>query len=378
MKIHTTKLYVPSNGESNSAEISVEIPNGTGQISLSIQKSGSSNHILGPNGWQSADYWFNGTPSEGSNNNVAWFSLPAQLVVHITYSNYSVFCRRIGISTPIRTILTGGALVAKPVNASLSKGDIELPPLPTDFSQAALGSLAAVEESYAAPKIPTVQSETVSTLPTAESKVAIHSAETESAPPASEKAAVFDAPIPKQAPSSTTQQPRFDSNRPLLLGLLVVIFLVVAVYFFGFRNDGVNNAQPPVSTIEPKTSPKTAPENDGVNNAQPPVSTIEPKTSPKTAPENGGVDNAQPPVSTIEPKTAPETAPAKPEMPEMPTKDGSEIVKPNSQEVKQAPTKFPSSVTSEPTQSVPTPEKAQPPGFSAPDLNRMVNEALKR
>ena len=332
-QIHTTKLYVPSNGDRNSAEISVEIPNGTGHISLSIQKSGSSNHILGPNGWQSADYWFNGSPSEVSNDKVAWFSLPAQLVVHITYSNYSVFCRRIGHSAHTRTILTGGALVAKPVHASLTKGDIELPPLPTDFSQAALGSLAAVEESDAAPEIPTVQSETVSTLPTAEPKVASHSAETVSAPPASEKAAVFDAPMPKQAPSSTTQQPRFDSNHPILLGLLAVIFLVIAVYFFGFRDTS---------------------RNDGANNVQPPVSTMKPETTPKTAPE---------------------TAPAKPEMP---TKDGSKIVKPNLPEVKQAPTKFPSSVTSEPTQSVPTPEKAQPPGSSVPDLNRMVNEALKR
>ena len=333
MKIHTTKLYVPSNGERNSAEISVEIPNGTGHISLSIQKSGSSNHILGPNGWQSADYWFNGTPSEVSNDNVAWFSLPAQLVAHITYSNYSVFCRRIGNSTFTRTILTGGALVAKPVHASLPKGDIELPPLPAEFSQAALGSLAAVEKPDAAPEIPTVQSETVSAHITAVPKVASHSAETVSAPPASERSSVFDVPMPKLEPSRSTQQPRVDSNHPILLGLLALIFVVIAVYFFGFRNTS---------------------RNDGTNNAQPPVSTMKPETAAETPPK---------------------TARAKPEMP---TKDGSNIVKPNLPEVKQAPTKFPSSVTSEPTQSVPTPEKAQPPGSSVPDLNRMVNEALKR
>ena len=114
---------------------------------------------------------------------------------------------------------------------------------------------------------------------------------------------------------------------------------MIAVYFFGFRNtaksDGANNAQPPVSTKQPETAP----------------------AKPETAPSK------------------PETAPSKPEMP---AKDGSKIVKPNLQEVRQAPTKFPSSVTSEPTQSVPTPEKAQPAGSSVPDLNRMVNEALKR
>ena len=336
---------MPSNGETNSAEISVQIPDGTGHISLSIQKPGSSNHILGPNGWQSADYWFNGTPSEVSNDNVAWFSLPAQLVVHITYSNYSVFCRRIGNSTHTKTILTGGALVAKPVHASLPKGDIELPPLPTDFSKVDLGSLAAVGESDAAPEISIFRSEAVSTLSSAEPKVASYSAETALAPPASEKAAVFDSPMPKQAPNSTTQQPRFDSNHPILLVLLVVIVLVTAFYFFWFRNtsrnEGANNAQPPVSTMKPETSPKT-----------------EQETSPKTAQE-----------------TPPKTAPAKPEMP---TKDGSKIVKPNLPEVNQASTKLPSSVTSEPTQSVPPPEKAQPPGSSVPDLNRMVNEALKR
>jgi len=296
---------------------------------------------LGPNGWQSADYWFNGTPSEVSNDNVAWFSLPAQLVAHITYSNYSVFCRRIGNSTFTRTILTGGALVAKPVHASLPKGDIELPPLPAEFSQAVLGSLAAVEKPDAVPEIPTVQAETVSTHITAAPKVASHSAETVSAPPASERSSVFDVPMPKLEPSRSTQQPSVDSNHPILLGLLALIFVVIAVYFFGFRNtsrnDGTNNAQPPVSTMKPETAPEIP---------------------PKTAPE-----------------IPPKTAPAKPEMP---TKDGSKIVKPNLPEVKQAPTKFPSSVTSDPTQSVPTPEKAQPPGSSVPDLNRMVNEALKR
>jgi hypothetical protein len=346
MKIHTTKLYVPSNGESNSAEISVEIPNGTGLISLSIQKSGSSNHILGPNGWQSADYWFNGTPSEVSNDKVAWFSLPAQLVAHITYSNYSVFCRRIGNSTSTRTILTGGALVAKPVHASLLKGDIELPPLPAEFSQAALGSLAAVEKPDAAPEIPTVQAETVSTHITAVPKVASDSAETVSAPPASERSSVFDVPMPKLEPSSSTQQSSIKNNHPILLGLLAFIFLVIAVYFFGFRNtaksDGANNAQPPVSTKQPETAP-----------AKPETAPAKPETAP----------------------AKPETAPSKPEMP---AKDGSKIVKPNLQEVRQAPTKLPSSVTSEPTQSVPTPERAQPPGPSVPDLNRMVNEALKR
>jgi hypothetical protein len=247
------------------------------------------------------------------------------------------------------------------VHASSPKGDIELPPLPTDFSQADLGSLAAVEESDAAPAISTVQSETKSTLLTAESKVASHSAKTVLAPPASEKAAVFDAPMPKQAPSTIAQQPRLESNHPFLLGLLAVIFLVIAVYFLGFRdksrNDGANNAQPSGSSMKPETPPKTPPE-----------------TPPKTPPES-------PPESPPEtrPKTAPETPPkTEPAKPEIPTKDGSKIIKPNSQEVKQAPTKFPSSVTSEPTQSVPTPEKAQPPGSSVPDLNRMVNEALKR
>ena len=194
-----------------------------------------------------------------------------------------------------------------------------------------------------------VQAETVSAHITAVPKVASHSAETVSAPPASERSSVFDVPMPKLEPSSSTQQPRVDSNHPILLGLLALIFVVIAVYFFGFRhtsiNDGANNAQPPVSTMKPETAPE-----------------ILPKTAPET------------PTKTVA-ETPPKTAPAKPEMP---TKDGSKIVKPNLPEVKQAPTKFPSSVTSEPTQSLPTPEKAQPPGSSVPDLNRMVNEALKR
>lgn len=328
---------MPSNGESNSAEISAEIPMGTGDISLSIQKPGSSNHILGPNGWQSADYWFNGTPSEFSNDNVAWFSLPAQLVSHITYSNYSVFCRRSGNSTQIRTILTGGAMVAKPVHVSLPTGDIELPPLPTDFSQATLGSLSAVDEVGSAPQISFLQSEAVSSLPTAKPKVASRSAENVSASSAAVNAAVFDTSMAKQAPVSTTQQPRFDNNHPILFGLLAFTLLVIAVYFFGFRNTSVN---------------------EGANNAQIPVVTMQPETPLKTAPES-----------------SPETPPAKPEMP---TKDESKIVESKTPEVKQGPKNLPSSVTPEPTRTVPAPEKEKPPGPPVPDLNSMVKEILNK
>ena len=353
MKIHTTKLYAPSNGEKNSAEISVEIPNGTGQISLSIQKSGSSNHILGPSGWQSADYWFNGTPSELSNDNVAWFSLPAQLVEHITYSNYSVLCRRIGSGTIARTILTGGALVAKPSHANAPKGDIELPPLPTGFSQASLGSLAAVDKTpqpdpapapepapipEPVPEVVAVQPEVLAP-PVAEPELPAAITEPIATPTEPQPRAVFDAPMPKQLPSSTTQKPRSISNLPILLGVITAILMAFAVYFFGFRD---------------------SPSNDGANNAQPSTHSKKPETSPA------------PPVQKA-PEPEPEPEPVKP-APALVNK----VTKPSAPEVKPPPKKSPTNTPVEPAKPAPPPEKEQPPAPSIPDLNRMVNEALKR
>lgn len=378
MKIHTTKLYAPSNGERNSAEISVEIPNGTGQISLSIQKSGSSNHILGPSGWQSADYWFNGMPSEVSNDNVAWFSLPAQLVEHITYSNYSVLCRRIGSGTIARTILTGGALVAKPLHANAPKGDIELPPLPTGFSQASLGSLAAVDKTPKAVKEAPAVAEATAVVPEDQSthnanlidntpqpdpapapepahipepvlevvavqtevlapKVPAAITEPISTPREPQPRAVFDAAMPKQLPSSTTQKPRSISNLPILLGVITAILMAFAVYFFGFRD---------------------SPSNDGANNAQPSMHSKKPETSP--APQ-------------VQKAPEPEPEPVKP-APVL----GNKVTKPSAPEVKPPPKKSPTNTPVEQAKPAQQPEKEQPPAPSVPDLNRMVNEALKR
>ncbi len=375
---------MPSNGEANSAEISVEIPNGTGDISLSIHKAGSSNHILGPNGWQSADYWFNGVPSEMSNNNVAWFCLPAQLVEHITYSNYSVFCRRVGNSTNTRTILTGGALAAKPLHTHAPKGNIELPPLPADFSQEALGSLAAVdktpesvEEVQAVLKAPAEVPEDHAThsasltdytsqpapvpvpVPKATSEVdalqpevlATSVSEPEvpatttkpiSTPPEGQPSPAFDAPMTKQAPFSTTQKPLTNSNMPIFLGVLAAILLAFAFYFFGFRD---------------------SPSNDGASNAQP--------TAPGKKPETPSA----PPV-----QKAPEPEPTKPAAPAPAPAPENKVTKPSAPEVKQPPKKSPISTPVEPASPAPAPapEKAQPPAPSVPDLNRMVNEALKR
>ncbi len=372
-KIHTTKLYLPTNGEANSAEISVEIPYGTGDISLSIHKAGSSNHILGPNGWQSADYWFNGTPSEVSNDNVAWFSLPAQLVEHITYSNYSIFCKRESNSTSTRTILMGGALVARPSHVNAPKGDIELPPLPSGFSQATLGSLVAIDNKTEAitsedpafkdsathtanlignkpqsgpahdpvPEVAAVKSEALEP-PVAEPEVQATKPEQVPTPPEDSSRAVFDAPMPKQPPSSTTQNPRSNSNLPILLGVVVAILLAFAVYFFAFRG---------------------SPSYDASKNAQPSAPAKKPDSPP-----------APPVQNAPEPELAKrEAEPAKP-APE----PGNKVNKPSAPEVKKSPQKLPTTTPVESPKPAPTPEKVQPPAPSVPDLNRMVNEALKR
>ncbi len=367
-KIHTTKLYLPSGGEANSAEILVEIPSGTGGISLSIHRAGSSNHILGPNGWQSADYWFNGTPSEVNNDNVAWFSLPAQLVEHITFSNYSVFCQRAGNLTKIRTILTGGALVAKPIQANPAKGDVELPPLPKGFSQAVLGSLAAVEKTpelvaqasvvVEEPALvledtefhsPNVVSE--QPAPEAVPDSAIASVQPEMGGPSAAEPVVpsrivetvSTPPEDKLAPDTIGQKPGSNLNLPILLGALAVILLAILFYFFAFKesvtnNEGVN-APRPVQTKKPETPPA------------PPVQKA-PEPAPPSKPE-----------------------PAKPVAPPEPEK---KISKPTAPESKPASKKTSSNSAAEPVTSTPAPEKPNPTSSPIPDLNRMVNEALKR
>jgi hypothetical protein len=364
-KIHTTKLYLASNGEANSAEISIEIPNGTGDISISIHKAGSSNHILGPNGWQSADHWFTITPIEVNNDHVGWFNLPAKLVKHITYSNYSVFCRRVGSPANTRSILTGGALVAKPSHTNAHKGAIELPPLPAGFPQAALGSFAVVDKTREVlTEVPTVL-EKPAVLPQDHAthklnlfgKTPHSSPEPEFSPvqPQTIASSVMEPevttpvtvpvsthleaqPSPaNQAHSSTTHKLGSGSNQHIILGVLAVILLAIAVYFFGFRDTSSvaegNNTLSPALTKLPEPPPEPAPKSELAI-----------------------------PSKTPEPPSVPENKAGKLSAPE----------------VKQPPKESPKTTPIEPAKPVPPLEKVQPAAPTIPDLNRMVNEALKR
>jgi hypothetical protein len=240
-------------------------------------------------------------------------------------------------------------LVAKPSHANAPKGDIELPPLPTGFSQASLGSLAAVDKTpqpdpapapepapipEPVPEVVAVQPEVLAP-PVAEPEVPAAITEPIATTTEPQPRAVFDAPVPKQPPSSTTQKPRSISNLPILLGVITAILMAFAVYFFGFRD---------------------SPSNDGANNAQPSAHNKKPETSPA------------PPV-----QKAPEPEPVKP-APAL----GNKVTKPSAPEVKPPPKKSPTNTPVEPAKPAPPPEKEQPPAPSIPDLNRMVNEALKR
>jgi len=380
-KIHTTKLYLPSNGSANAAEISVEIPSGTGDISLSIHRAGSSNNILGPNGWQSADYWFNGTPSDVSDDSVAWFSLPPELVQHITYSNYSVFCRRIGNSLTNRTVLTGGALVSRPSLFSSTKGSIELPPLPTGFSQAAIGTIAAVEkpditldehplvfeekpslnennarfQSLDSHEISAEQSKEAPPPQTALKETHPISKEAIATPPEASSIAKFDVPITRAATSNIPQKPFPKSNLPVALGFLILVLLSIALYFANFRTASPNNDGTNVKTIvEPNipATPPTSPTQNGnrpvIENAKDVAKTVTPSepdkkaTKPSVTESNPPLKNKQSNSPSEPAKSVPAPAPAPAPTPEKTT------------------------------------EKAQPPASNIPDLNRMVNDALKR
>ena len=380
---------MPSGGEANSAEILVEIPSGTGDISLSIHRAGSSNHILGPNGWQSADYWFNGTPSEVNNDNVAWFSLPAQLVEHITFSNYSVFCQRAGNLTKSRTILTGGALVAKPTQANPAKGDVELPPLPKGFSQVVLGSLTAVEKtpewvaqaSVVVEESALIVKDTESHSPNLvseqpapgtvpDSAIALVQPEMGGPPPAQPIVpsriveTVSTPPEDKLAPDTIGQKPRSNLNLPILLGALAVILLAILYYFFAIKESVTNNeggnAPRPVQTNKPETTPA------------PPVQKV-PEPAPPPQPEPAKPVAPPEPEKKVSKPSAPESKPASKK-----TSNNSIVEPVTSTPASEKPNKTSSNSTVEPVTSRPAPEKPNSTSSPIPDLNRMVNEALKR
>ena len=345
-KIHTTKLYLPPNGETNYGEISAEIPNGVGEISLSIQRAGSSNQILGPNGWQSADYWFSSTPFEITSQNIGWFRLPLQLLKHITYSNYSVFCRRINNNNPSRTILTGGDLVSRPSPNDQLKSEIELPPLPNDFSQKPAESLTAIE------KISVINSE-------GESKKAISSIDTVSSSDIKSEQN-FAAAIPKEKTSNDAGITITKSKIPIVLGFIFLTFLILTgLYLANFnkastKNDG-ENSQASGSSNETSSVPK--------NNDPRPVVDASPQKSDDAKPRiESNKRNARTTVSNI-PKPIDQTDQTNGNLKTEPV-DSS----PKSDKAQPA----------APEKNSKVPEKVNPAGSSVPNINDMVEEALKK
>jgi hypothetical protein len=345
-KIHTTKLYLPLNGETNYGEISAEIPNGVGEISLSIQRAGSSNQILGPNGWQSADYWFNSTPLEITSQNIGWFRLPTQLLKHITYSNYSVFCRRVNNSNPSRTILTGGDLVSRPSPNGQLKSEIELPPLPSDFSQKTAESLTAIE------KISVTNLE-------GESKRAISSIHTASSSDFKSEQN-FAAAIPKETTSNNAGITNTKSKIPVILSFIFLTLLIlIGLYLANFnkestKNDGGNSqASGNSSSNETSSAPKNNDPRPVVDASPQKSDDAKPRTEPNKKNARTTVSNLPKPINQTDQtngnlKTEP--------IDSTPKSDNAQPAAPENSKV---------------------PEKVNPAGSSIPNINEMVKDALK-
>jgi hypothetical protein len=347
-KIHTTKLYLPPNGETNFGEISAEIPNGVGEISLSIQRAGSSNQILGPNGWQSADYWFSITPLEITSQNIGWFRLPSELLKHITYSNYSVFCRRINNNNPSRTILTGGDLVSRPSPNDQLKSVIELPPLPSDFSQKPAESLTALE------KISVTNSE-------GESERVISSINTVSSSDINSEQS-YAAAIPKETTSNNAGITNSRSKMPIVLGFIFLTLLIlIGLYWANFnkestKNDGGNSqASGNSSSNETSSTPKLSDPRPVVDVSPQKSDDAKPRAEPnkKNAPKT--VSNFPKPIDqTDQTKGNLKTEPVD-------TTSKSDKAQPAAPEKKSE-----------------IPEKVNPESSSVPNINDMVKEALKK
>lgn len=109
--MHTSKLYLPQNDNRGANIVLAVPPEGSGTLQFGISRAGQSNQILGPLGWQSADYWFE-TESGELLDGKAMVHLPEQLLNHLSFSNYRVLTRWANGSVTEQTYLQGGDLVS--------------------------------------------------------------------------------------------------------------------------------------------------------------------------------------------------------------------------------------------------------------------------
>ena len=137
----TTQLYQPTIADSGGADIQIKVGEATGDLEFAVHRAGAVDQILGPDGWQSSDYWFvskNVQIAEGT----AWVHLSKAIVEHITYSNYHLLARFSKDGEVRKGILTGGDLIARPDKPGVNSG-VELPPLPSSM-QPSLARAASV------------------------------------------------------------------------------------------------------------------------------------------------------------------------------------------------------------------------------------------
>ncbi len=114
----TSKLYVPQSSPSGGAEILLDLPRqGSGLCQFSIQRGGQTNHILGPHGWQSSDYWFE-LECQTFQGKTACVYVGPELVKMLTFSNYRIAAKWRDEAEITQTILRGGDVVPHPIQGA--------------------------------------------------------------------------------------------------------------------------------------------------------------------------------------------------------------------------------------------------------------------
>lgn len=359
--MHTSKLYLPKSGQRDGADIILALPpEGSGPIQFVISRAGQSNHILGPNGWQSADYWF-----ESESNNIqdhkAMVHLPAQLLSQFSFSNYKVLARWSGNTVTEQTYLMGGDLVPNPLQGQAAQL-VTKPTLPED----SIGRIAPTSVVSDLPPLPASMVRSPAPTPTpAPEPEAIASP----APKADLSASTATAVAAPDAPTGSDSSSPSKKYAIFLAGLL----LAGALAWFAMRSSSLLGSEPGAlppnmssgkSTSGPAntSAAPTQSQSPYPGGTQPSSSDVGVNAPTNTAP--GGKDSSQPPSMGASPSGRTDTLTANKAQAKVNTAP---------------PTTKNRSDASSAEAAKPNPaESASSSGSSVPDLNRLVMDAMKK
>lgn len=329
----TSKLYAPQSGASGGAEILLDLPRqGSGLSQFSIQRGGQSNHILGPSGWQSSDFWFE-SECQTVQGNAACVYLPPELVKLLSFSNYKILAKWRGEDETAQTILRGGDVVPHPLKGSAAS--------------TISGSVVPDDQVSRLRQAPQVSSPHVTEAPTSVAPIEL--------PSLPETHAEVLTPAPEPQPLRISVPAATRTGRPAwalpVVGLLVLVAL--AGGWMSMQKPGgaqADSTAVPVSVETPITSSATGgalAKSD--SSAKPGPDLAAPGASQSANKEVGAAPN------TVTEKNVGRTAQASAA---------------GNKPAKSAPASAPSSPG--------TASNSAPSGAATPDLNRLVIDAIKK